>query len=337
MKKLIGTIFITLLMVAAVFISGCAAPEEETAENVTEITFGYQPSTHQIAYMTAKEKGFWAENLAPFGIEEVNEKQFPTGAPEMQAMLSGHIDVAYVGAAPFVKARSEGLDAKIVAAVQIQGSDLVLRPEIEYEGPEDVKGLKLATFPPGTIQDTLLRDWLRNNGIDPEEDVSIAPMGPGDAITAISAGQVDGVFLPHPAPSIIESEGNGRSVVSSGQMQDEHACCVLVVSGELIGDNPELVQEIVRTHVESTEYNKQNTDEAAEIFAEKIGWDVELVQKSVAEWDGEWISDPNQIVNSTVDYAQIQYELEYIDQPLTAEDLFDLSFFEAVNMTAMQE
>ena len=337
LKKLIGTIFIALLIVAAVFISGCAAPEEETEANVTEITFGYQPSTHQIAYMTAKEKGFWADNLAPFGIEEINENQFPTGAPEMQAMLSGHIDVAYVGAAPFVKARSEGLDAKIVAAVQTQGSDLVLRPDIEYESPEDLKGLKLATFPPGTIQDTLLRDWLKDNGVDPEEDVSIAPMGPGDAITAISAGQIDGVFLPHPAPSIIEAEGNGRTVVSSGQMQDEHACCVLVVSGDLIENNPELVQEIVNTHVEATEYNQQNTDEAAEIFADKIGWEVELVQESVAEWDGEWVSDPNQILNSTVDYAQVQHDLGYIETPLTSEDLFDLSFFETLNMSATEE
>ena len=304
MRKLTGTILVALLMVAAVFLSGCAAPEEEEiAENVTEITFGYQPSTHQIAYMTAMEKGFWAENLKPFGIKEISENQFPTGAPEMQAMLAGDIDVAYVGAAPVISALDSGLDAKIVAGVQIQGSNLVLRPEIEYMCPEDVKGLKIATFPPGTIQDTLLRDWLRNNDIDPDEDVEIASMGPGDAITAISAGRVDGVFLPHPAPAIIEAEGNGRSVVSSGEMQEDHACCVLVVSGELIRENPELVEEIVRTHVEATEYNKQNIDEAAEIFAQKTGWDVELIQKSIAEWDGEWISDPNLIVNSTVDYT----------------------------------
>jgi len=29
-------------------------------------------------------------------------------------------------------------------------------------------------------------------------------MGPGDATTAILAGQVDAVFLPHPAPVTIE-------------------------------------------------------------------------------------------------------------------------------------
>ncbi|MBN2487875.1 MAG: ABC transporter substrate-binding protein [Methanosarcinaceae archaeon] len=327
MTKLKGTIFTTILLLAALFVSGCAEPQEE---KITELDFGYQPSTHQIAFMTAQEKGWWVEDLASFGIETITDHEFPTGAPEMQAMLAGELDAAYVGAAPVISAISSGLDAKIVAGVQTQGSNLVLRPEFNYTGPEDLKGLKIATFPAGTIQDTLLRNWLRENGIDPDNDVEIVGMGPGDATTAISAGQVDAVFLPHPAPAIIESEGNGRSVVASGEMLPNHACCVLLVSGELIRDNPELVKQIVKTHIRATEYNKAHVDEAAAIFAGKTGLEVEKVEKSLAEWDGEWISDPNLIVDSTVEYTQVQYELGYIDQPLTKDDIFDLSFYEAV-------
>lgn len=317
-----GILFVTIMLLAAAFVSGCAAPNE--------LNIGYQPSTHQIAHMTAMEKGWWAEDLAPFGIEEINEFEFPTGAPEMQAMLAGDLDIAYVGAAPVISALSSGLDAKIVAGVQTQGSNLVVRPEISYTGPQDLKGLKIATFPAGTIQDTLLRNWLEENNIDPEVDLDILAMGPGDAITAISAGQVDAVFLPHPAPTIIESEGNGVSVLASGEMSPDHACCVLVVSGELIRENPAMVEQIVKTHIKATEYNKDNIDEASAIFAAKTGWDVEMVDKSLTDWDGVWISDPNQIVDSTVDYTTVQYGLGYIDKPLNQEDIFDLSFFEAV-------
>ena len=59
------------------------------------------------------------------------------------------IDVAYVGAAPVIAALANGLDAKIVAAVQIQGSDLVLKTDLPYESPEDLRGLTIATFPAG--------------------------------------------------------------------------------------------------------------------------------------------------------------------------------------------
>ncbi|KQC04314.1 MAG: sulfonate ABC transporter substrate-binding protein [Methanoculleus sp. SDB] len=314
------------LFFACALICGCTSTAPE--QKVTELRIGYQPSTHQIAEMTALEKGWWAQDLEGFGVEKVTDFEFPTGAPEMQAMLAGELDIAYVGAAPVISALANGLDAKIIAAVQTQGSDLVLRNEIAYEVPGDLKGLKIATFPPGTIQDTLLRNWLIENGLDPVEDVTIIGMGPGDAITAITAGQVDGVFLPHPAPSIIKSEGNGRSVVTSGKMAPEHACCVLVASGTLIRDHPDLVTEIVRIHIKATDYNIANPDEAAEIFARKTGWDVELVRESLDEWDGTWISDPNVIVDSVVGYTDIQYELGYITTPLTRDEIFDLSFYE---------
>jgi ABC-type nitrate/sulfonate/bicarbonate transport system substrate-binding protein len=86
------------------------------------LNIGYQPSTHQIAEMVAFEKGWWQDELKPFGITEVKEYQFPNGAPEMQAMLGGDLDVAYVGTAPPITAISQGLDARIVAAVNINGS-----------------------------------------------------------------------------------------------------------------------------------------------------------------------------------------------------------------------
>jgi NitT/TauT family transport system substrate-binding protein len=320
-------LILTLLLVASIFVSGCADNEDE----ITELNFGYQPSTHQIAYMTAYEKGWWQEDLAPYGITKINENQFPTGAPEMQAMMSGDLDVAYVGAAPAITALSQGLDAKIVTPVQINGSSLVLRSDkvSGYKSPEDLKGLTIATFPTGTIQDTLLRNWLEENGLDPNKDVVIKGMTPGDAVTAISAKQVDAVFLPHPSPAVIENEGNGRTIVQSGEMSPNHACCVLLVSGKLIREHPDIVQQIVKTHINATEYNIAHEDEAAQIYSNKTTENVEVVKKSLKEWDGRWITDPALIENSTVEYSNIQYELNYTQKSLTEEDIFDTSFYEA--------
>ncbi len=127
----IAIISVALLLLA----SGCTQPATNTTVPVTEIRIGYQPSTHQVAHMVAMDKGWWQQDLAPFGIVKVTDYVFPTGAPEMQAMLAGDIDVAYVGAAPVLSAVSTGLDAKIVAAVNTEGSDLVLRTGLTYTGP----------------------------------------------------------------------------------------------------------------------------------------------------------------------------------------------------------
>ena len=323
----IALIMIVLLMLAA----GCTQPGTKTTSNVTPvkvIRIGYQPSTHQMAEITAMEKGWWQQDLAPLGVMNVTDTVFPTGAPEMQAMLAGDIDVAYVGAAPVLSAISTGLDAKIVAGVNTQGSDLVFRNGIDYKGPQSLKGLTIATFQAGTIQDTILRNWLIQNNISPDKDVTIKGMNPGDAVTAIIAGKVDAVFLPTPSPSVIVNQGKGTIVLHSGQMYPNHTCCVLVVSGKLIREHPEIVRQIIKTNDKAVAYNENNLDEAAAIFANKTGMKVEDVEASLKEWDGNWASDPNIIINPVLDYAKIQYDLGYIKKPLTKDDLFDLTFYQ---------
>jgi NitT/TauT family transport system substrate-binding protein len=323
--------FITIALIAVALVlltAGCTQPATNTTVPIKEIRIGYQPSTHQLAEYTAMEKGWWQQDLAPLGVVTVTDKVFPTGAPEMQAMLAGEIDVAYVGAAPVLSAVSTGLDAKIVAGVNTQGSDLVVRNDLDYKGPQSLKGLTIATFQAGTIQDTILRNWLMQNNISPDKDVTIKGMNPGDAVTAITAGKVDAVFLPTPSPSVVVAQGKGKIVVHSGEMYPNHTCCVLVVSGKLIRERPDIVRQIVKTNDKAVLYNEKNLDEAAAIFANRTGSKLEDVKASLKEWDGNWASDPNIIINPVLDYAKIQYDLGYIKKPLTKDDLFDLSFYQ---------
>jgi NitT/TauT family transport system substrate-binding protein len=339
LKKL-SILILTLLLVASIFVSGCASNKggnesgAKEASAITELKFGYQPSTHQIAYMTADAKGLWKADLAPFGITEITDNQFPSGPTEMQDFKSREnpLDVAYVGAAPAITFISQGLDAKIVAAVQINGSSLVLRPELPYNNPKDLKGLKIATYPPGSIQDTLLRNWLKENGLDPEKDVTIIGTDAGFAVTEISAKQVDAVFLPHPSPTSIEKMGKGRIIVNSGQMEPNHVCCVLVVSGKLIREHPDIVEQIVKTHINATEYSDAHMDETAQIFSDKTANGAqnvtETTKASLEEWDGKWITDPALIENATVDFSNVLYELNNTQKTLTKEEIFNTSLYD---------
>jgi len=324
----IALIAIALLLITA----GCTQPATTpgtttTSAPIKELRIGYQPSTHQMAAITALEKGWFKEDLAPLGVVNISDKVFPSGPPEMQAMMAGELDVAYVGAAPVLTALATGLDARIVAGVNTQGSDLVVRNDLDYKNPQSLKGLTIATFPVGSIQDTVLRDWLKNNNLTPDKDVFIKGMSPGDAVTAITAGKVDGVFLPTPSPSTVVNQGKGKVVVQSGEMYPNHTCCVLVVSGKLIREHPEIVRQIIKTNDKAVLWNEQNPDEAATIYTAKTGANLEDVTASLKEWDGSWASDPNIIVEPVLDYAKIQYDLGYIKKPLTKDEIFDLTFY----------
>jgi NitT/TauT family transport system substrate-binding protein len=308
--------------------AGTTTAPSVTAAPIQELKFGYQPSTHQMAYITAADKDWWLQDLAPLGVVNVSDKVFPSGPPEMAAMQAGELDVAYVGSAPVLTALATGLDAKIVAGVNTQGSDLVVKPGLDYQGPQSLKGMTIATFPAGSIQDTVLKDWLIRNNLTPDKDVFIKGMAPGDAVTAITAGKVDAIFLPTPSPSTVVNQGKGKIVVHSGEMYPNHTCCVLVVSGNLIREHPEIVRQIIKTNDKAVAFNKANPGEAAAIYAKKTSANLTDVTSSLEEWDGNWASDPSVIVDPVLDYAKIQYDLGYIKKPLSKDDIFDLSFYQ---------
>jgi len=305
-------ILVAVLAAVVVISLGCISAPEKKQENestlaaptkvpgnITTLRIGYQPSTHQIAEMVASAKGWWTEDLKPFGVVTIQEKEFQSGPPEMQGMLAGALDVAYVGTAPPITAIAQGLDAKIVAAVNINGSDLVLGPGVAYSGPKSLEGLSIGTFPPGSIQDIVMKKWLTDNNVDISK-IQIRGMGPSDAVTAIEAGKINGVFLPHPSPSQIVLDGKGRSVIQSGQMWPDHACCSLLISGKLIREHPDLVNQIIKTHIKATNYVNANPEDAAKIYANRTKQNLTVVEASMKNWDGKWVSDPSIQIPSTV-------------------------------------
>ncbi|WNY28013.1 Putative aliphatic sulfonates-binding protein [Methanimicrococcus stummii] len=324
MKKLMF-ISLAFLLIAAVAFSGCLGNDD-----TTEVVIGYQPSTHQMAYTTAKELGWWSANLTPMEeVKSVGDKSFPSGPSEATALASGAIQFAYIGAAPIIPAVAQNnADLKIIAAVQINGSGLVIPTDAEYTDPTYFEGKKIATFPPGSIQDTLLKQWLTDNGVNLSK-VDIKGMDSGEAQTALKAGSVDAVFLPHPAPSIIVKAGDGKVILDSGEMSADHACCVLAVSQDFIDKYPDIVAEVVKIHVDATKYTNDNPEESAKYYAKVTGVSEDIIMASISEWDGAWISDPHIIEEYVVAYAKSQYEQGLVPKQLTSEDLFDMSFYDA--------
>jgi NitT/TauT family transport system substrate-binding protein len=138
---------------------------------------------------------------------------------------------------------------------------------------------------------------------------------------------VDGVFLPHPSPAKIALDEKGTSVAFSGEMWADHSCCSLLVSGKLLRDQPDLVKQIIKTHIKATDYVNQHPDEAARIYAEKTKQNLTVVENSMKNWDGKWVSDPSIQIESTVEYAKVDKQLGYINKTLQKDDLFDVELY----------
>ncbi|MGP3702716.1 MAG: ABC transporter substrate-binding protein [Candidatus Bathyarchaeota archaeon] len=272
------------------------------------LRIGYQPSWHHTSEFVMVEKG-WFEKVTGLKLEE---KCFPTGPPEMEAFIAGELDIAYVGATPPLTALAKGLKAKIVAIANTEGSALVVRPDFSYTGPTSLKGAKIGCYPPGSIQDTILKHWLEKHNINPG-DVKIIAMGPTEQLEALRAGALDGIFAPDPTPYMAVVGGYGKIVAYSSEMWPHHPCCVLLMSENLINNHRETAVKFLAIHIITQEYisNPENKADVVKIIIKRLDIPKEVAEMfpgatkfEVDPFNPQWLEGIDAM-------CKVQYDLEY--------------------------
>ncbi|MDO8726888.1 MAG: ABC transporter substrate-binding protein [Candidatus Methanoperedens sp.] len=315
-KLIISIIFIGLFFAGI----GCV----EKTSTINEVRVGYQPSTHHIAEFIGMQKGWFAQET---GVN-FTDKEFIGGASEMEAMMAGELDMAYVGAVPAINAIEKGLKAKIVASANNEGSALVMRKDFNYTKPEDLIGKKIATLQPPSIQDTVFRVWLLDNDIKPE-DVDIKYMSGAEMLTSLSSGAIDGLISPEPGPTQAVMKGIGKIVLNSSDMW-MHPCCVVVFSDEFIENNPDLVQKVVNTHVRAMNYIATDESETINISANKLKISPDVIKTSLDSGRTKYNPDPRLIEAGIKRFTDDLISIKVLTRQMNSSELFDFTFYDRV-------
>ena len=141
----------------------------------------------------AKQKGLFAKyNLS----QEII--YIPGGSTNIQALISGNLDITQLSGAPGVAANLEGADIVYIAGfLDKLNYQLVTRPEIK--SVEQLKGKKLGISRFSSSADFGLRAMLKRLGIDPAKDVTILQVGDEPTRSAaVKAGNIDGTVMNAP-------------------------------------------------------------------------------------------------------------------------------------------
>jgi len=162
------------------------AASAQAADPTTHLEVGYMPIL-PVAQLFVMEGEGWTSDA---GLE-LSLTRFSSGPAMVQALASGELDVMYFGIGPAMVARANGVPIKVLAASIREQIGLVARGELadsfaRVEDPAEAiarfteaqgRKPKIATFPRGSVPDTVLRHWLvKQLGIG-EEAVEIIAMG----------------------------------------------------------------------------------------------------------------------------------------------------------------
>lgn len=324
---------VVVVCVAAATAVFLALQPTQTPEQTLPSTLriGVQPSWHHVALFVMWEKG-WIQKV--LGVEP-DVRLFATGPEEMEAFAAGALDVAYVGATPPLSIIAKGARAKIVTVANTEGSSIVVRPDLAYEGPQSLIGKAIGCYPPGSIQHTLLTKWLMDNGVDPGQ-VVMKYQGPADQLESLRVEAIHAAFVPDPHPYVAVLGGYGKIAVNSSEMWPHHPCCVVLMSEDFIAKNRDAAVKFIALHVIASEYasKPENREEVMSVLMRRLGIDREVAETfpgtTRLETDPrsrEWLSG--------LDYmCRVHYDLGLTKDPegrvvmLRASDVVDASLYE---------
>ena len=191
---------------------------------------------------------------------------FNAGPSAMESLISGAVDITYVGPSPAINAfaRTDGEDIRIVAGSADGGASLVVNPAKNITKPSDFKGKRIGTPQLGNTQDVACRAWLVENGLNVTltggDAFVIATPNP-EQLSLFRRGALDAVWTVEPWVTRLLDEAGAKIYLE----QKDTVTTVLVSGVKLIKERPDLVEKFISAQRELTEWINKNPAEAQKL------------------------------------------------------------------------
>ena len=261
----------TFVAALAVMLLGmaCGSSSPGSDDGPLTIRLGYFPNLTHAPALVGLQNGLLAHQLGD-GVS-IEQHTFNAGGDAVTAILSGSLDVGFVGPNPTVNAfvQSHGQAIRVVSGATSGGALLVVRPDIT--GPSQLRGKKIADPQLGGTQDVALRWYLKSQGFKTDTlgggDVSVVPQDNSLTLNAFKARQIDGAWLPEPWASRLVLEGSGRVLADERDLwpDGKFVTTDLIVATQFLRDHPKRIKALLEGLYATVTFLNANATQAQSI------------------------------------------------------------------------
>ena len=252
--------------------SEAAAPEPDQPDVPADLP------ADSVQVRTAALKGPTAMGLVHLmstpGAEQDYDFTLAGSADEVTpALIKGDLDVACVPAnlASVLYNKTEG--GIVCLAVNTLGVLYIVEKGDTVQTVEDLRGRTIVSAGKGATPEYGLRYLLAQNGIDPDQDVTIDWKSEhAVCVAAMAAGTADIAMLPQPfvtaAQGKIEDLRTALDLTAEWDALDNGSAMitgVAVARRDFVEQNPELVDMFLKEYAVSVDWVNENTAKAAEL------------------------------------------------------------------------
>lgn len=267
-------IFKALTAVCAFVAAACVFCSCAPKDSKPVVRIGHFPNISHaqalVAHNLSRQGKGWFEARVGDDVK-IEWALFNAGPSAMESLLSGAVDITYVGPSPAINAfaRTGGDDVRIVAGSADGGASLVVDPKKNLTKPADFKGKRIGTPQLGNTQDVACRAWLAENGIKTTltggEAFVIATPNP-EQLQLFRRGALDAVWTVEPWVTRLVEEAGGKIYLQ----QNDTVTTVLVAGMSIIKERPEFLKKFVAAHAELTDWINKNPREAQKLVHDEL-------------------------------------------------------------------
>jgi NitT/TauT family transport system substrate-binding protein len=186
-------------------------------------------------------------------------------------IISGEVEIAAMPTNLAAKLYNSGVDYRL-AAVNVWGVLYLLSTDRDVRGWNDLKGRTVYSIGKGTTPDLLFRYLLEENGLDPQNDLtmdySYDQVGLSQLMTA---GKVTTAVLPEPFVSKVLAGNDTSEIVLDFQEEwgdvrgsdPRYPQSGIVVRGDFADNNPGIVSDFLYRYSRAIQWINRNPGEAA--------------------------------------------------------------------------
>lgn len=270
------------LNLGILFLGVCVSGTNLLAKNLEKIRVAYHPNfAGASAVITGIKEGYFKEN----GLE-IELVKFTSGPPEIAAMVSGDIQMGYIG----FGAHALAVDGKVevIATDGLARKEAIrTRKSAGINKVEDLKGKTLATQL-GTTGETTIAQVLDGSGID-KKDIKILNMEVQVAIAAFLSNKIDAIAVWPPYTIQIDERLGDELVEIRGNSSDNdvESTSGWVVTPKYLKENEDVVIRFSKALYKAMDYRKENMDNSIAYVSELIGVELPIVEKE--KYSSDWM------------------------------------------------
>lgn len=281
-----------ILLVGVVFYS------TNNKKETLQIDIGYQSVTSQTwGALIIKNKNIFEDKLK----ERFKDKDVKvvwhdeiSGAVINTNMISGKVQFGFMGDMPLIlnMYKAENVDDYDSAFLAIDGTGIngtnqsILIPKSsKVKSMEDLKGKTIST-PIGSSAHYMLMKALEK--YDMLDDVTIAHQDVALASQLLSTNKTDAFSIWAPYPNFLVDNGSAKVLLDGKDTEIDYLAGV-IVNNNWAKKNQDIVKLFIESLDEAHDFINNNQEEAAEIFAEESGFDLNITKKEVKniKWNSE--------------------------------------------------